>query len=111
MAAFPIRLMCLTMLASSVINGYVAIQREEWRRLLDGVALGLVAIVLFLATSDTGALRAPRIGTRPIRLAFYAVTFGISLMATMGSPLQPEAPVFSYLSTLLLITVVLAYVV
>lgn len=106
-----VRLILLIVPASSAINGFLGARHGQWRTLLDAIAMGLLGIVFLLAMSGTGQLRAPRVGTRPLRFALYALTLGTSLVATLAWPLQPEASMFGFATTLCFIAAVLWFVV
>jgi hypothetical protein len=70
---------------SAVLGILPAWRRGEWSVLLDSIALGLLALVLwFAAERDAEELRPPTFGTRALRLTLYATILMLYLVSGSG---------------------------
>ena len=77
-----VRLVCLIWWLVSLFTSTQAVERRDWHLLVAQIAQALIVLVLwFSVESASERLRAPRFGTRWLRLALYLVTLLVSLVA------------------------------
>jgi len=77
-----VRFACVFWWIAALIAGAQAVEGRDWHMLVVQIAESLIALVLwFSVESDSDRLRAPRFGTRGLRLALYAITFSLGIAA------------------------------
>jgi hypothetical protein len=77
-----LRLLCVFWWIGLLLKGVGAVEGRDWHLVVAQIAQALIALVLwFSVESDSERLRAPRFGTRWLRLALYMVTLLVSLVA------------------------------
>ena len=77
-----IRFACLFWWIAALLTGAQAVERRDWHLLVVQIAESLIALVLwFSVESDSDRLRAPRFGTRGLRLTLYAITWLLGVAA------------------------------
>jgi hypothetical protein len=82
---FAIRFMSVAFFLVGSVDILPASERSEWSKVLDSVALMLLAVVLWFAV-EPGAeeLRPPKVGTRTLRLVLYSAILMLFVVAGSG---------------------------
>ncbi|HEX5068102.1 MAG TPA: hypothetical protein VFY49_18425 [Myxococcota bacterium] len=82
-----VRALCIVMWVLSAFLASSAWQAGDWRRLIEQFAVALVAAIMWLAVPPGAEVfRAPAIGTRGSRRAFYVGVLSVAAIAAVPWP-------------------------